>query len=1081
MPCSFRHVRTAIDGNPWRAQVAIVLCVICLCGLPLSALPLIDPPVRESDLSVQRFGTKDGLSNSDVRAIMRDSKGFMWFATGDGLNKFDGYQFTEYKPERHDSNSISENSIAALCEASDGLLWIGTSDGRLNSFDRLTEDFRCYDIDGSTIQGTAVSSIIKIIEDRQRQLWLITQGGQIFRFDPATAGCLALNERFTQVYPEALSRRFALDVIEDRSGAIWLGTVVGLVRYLPESGRIDQFLPQPNPLSRAHSHFVMKIICQEDSSIALCTQSSLYTFNPADQSFTTLLHIKLPQFAPGAYCFSTFARQADGSYWLGTFNNGLLHFSTHNQEVIRHERHALNPNSLSGNSIRALATDNLGTLWCGTRFGLNKLSAASQQFSGINGERAYIKGMRHSVVRSLYHDSDGELLIGTDGGLYSTRDKGGDSIRRREELAPSDGENYPLNAIYRDRLGWMWFGYTGIELIAHHPATEQVRRYRNLSDTSSQLIGHVFCFEENRHGTLYIGTGRGLLRFNRATETFDIYKLNETMHADPVLYVFDILEVSEGMLWLATNDGICVFDQRSASFVKHYEFDERDSGSLSSDEVWCLHRDKRGRLWVCTFGQGINLYDPQSDTFRCYNEAQGLPGGAALGMLEDSRARLWISTTKGLSRFDPQTDVFRNFDVHDGLQSNEFYFGAYHRSRHTGELFFGSVNGFNRFHPDSIRDNPHPPPLAITGLKVFGRRLRPEMFNGDSVQLSYRENFVSFTFAALDYTNPGQHQYAYILEGVDPEWVNCGTRRYAEYTNLPGGSYTFRVKGSNNDGVWNEPGIAISLTITPPIWQTLAFRIGLALLLIGIAACGMRLRIKAVQRKAALQHKVLESELEALRLQMNPHFMFNSLHSIQNYIIKHDQDRAYTYLARFASLMRMTLENSGEQEITLARELRTLELYLELETLRFEHKIRYDIELDRTIDRDRLMVPPLLLQPYVENAIVHGLQPKRGQGVVKIRVRRRGRHIVCTVEDDGAGRAYARRLKQRNTNRHLSIGTRVARKRLERLSTQHQQSMHVSVTDLYDFHGQAAGTRVDITLAATIRSDGHDKGRSVLA
>ncbi len=1065
----FRHRLATI----WRSLLAILCCVA-------SAMAQNNPPIRESQRDFQHYGTRDGLSNSEVRVILRDSMGFMWFGTSDGLNKFDGYDFTVYKPDRLDTHSIAGNSIDALHESSNGILWIGTSEGRLCSFDRTREVFRNYVVDSSGTGGAFGSGITKIIEDRHGKLWLITMAGRLIHFDPVDGNCTARNATFADFKAVTLSNRLVYDALEDSTGALWLGTSAGLLRYQPATGSTQRFKPPQNsrvePRYNDAAYRLMKI---PNGNIVAVNNVCLFEFDLSSESFTTLLTSDYVTTKNSNQHFTAISYQPDGTYWIGTIGAGLLQFTPRSDELLLHQHHELFPGSLSGNSVRSLSVDDSGMLWCGTRFGIDMLALTSRHITKVGGERAFTQGLRNLVVRSLLHDRRRNIWIGTDAGAYVMRDSDDGTIRARPDVSPLGDTKYPLNALYEDIHGWIWFGYSSPELIVYQPDSRRVKRYSSLSVNSGITFDYVYSFTESSAGELWFGTRRGLVIYDRDADRFEAFR--REMQNDNLLYVFDLLELEDGKWWLATNEGIWVFDAKTRSYVHRYEFKIGDSGALSSNEVWCLHRDRQDRIWVCTYGQGINLYDPQSDSFRCFGESEGLPSGATFGMLEDGQGRFWLSTTKGLSRFDPAGGIFRNFDERDGLQSNEFYFGAYHRSRYSGEMFFGGVKGLNRFYPDSIRDNSQPPPLAITGLQVFGHTRRRELVDGDSLRLSYSDNFISLTFAALDYSNPGKQHYAYVLEGVDPDWVYCGTRRYAAYTDLPGGSYTFRVKGSNCDGVWNEEGIAITLIITPPFWNTLLFRAAVVLLLIAGVAGGLRVRIRAIQRKAELRRKMLESELEALRLQMNPHFMFNSLHSIQNFIIKHDQDTAYSYLARFACLMRMTLENSGAKEITLARELQTLKLYLELETLRFEHRIRYVIDVDNSIDVERQLLPPLLLQPYVENAIVHGLQPKYGKGLITVRIRRQAHQIICSVEDDGAGRAFARRAVQKNNARHLSIGMKVARKRLERLNAQFQQSMAVRVTDLYDALGKAAGTRVDITLAATAFHENRDNRESIPA
>ena len=325
------------------------------------------------------------------------------------------------------------------------------------------------------------------------------------------------------------------------------------------------------------------------------------------------------------------------------------------------------------------------------------------------------------------------------------------------------------------------------------------------------------------------------------------------MSHNSVLSIYEDPDEIGKVLWIGTNGGgLNRFDRDTETFI-HYQGDPNKPNSLSHNSVFSIYEDKAGILWIGTFGGGLNKFDRDTETFIHFTEKDGLQNDVIYGILPDTGGNLWLSTNKGLSKFNPQTETFRNYDVNDGLQSNEFNVGAYCKSK-SGEMFFGGINGFNRFHPDSVKDNPHIPPIILTAFKKFNKIVKFDkaIFEIDEIELSYKDNFFSFEFAALDYTNPEKNQYAYKLEGFNEDWIFCGNTRNATYTNLDPGAYIFRVKGSNNDGIWNEAGVSVKIIITPPFWKTWSFITlsGVSFILIGLVV--YRRRVNAKLEKARI-------------------------------------------------------------------------------------------------------------------------------------------------------------------------------------------------------------------------------------
>jgi signal transduction histidine kinase len=412
----------------------------------------------------------------------------------------------------------------------------------------------------------------------------------------------------------------------------------------------------------------------------------------------------------------------------------------------------------------------------------------------------------------------------------------------------SDNE---IRTILEDRNSTLWIGTERGGLNRFVSGTETFVHYQhNAANPSSLSDDSVFSIFEDHLGRLWIGTANGgLNRLDQASGTFTRYQHDAN---DPLSLsdnnVRAIYEDRTGVLWIGTLGGGINLWGDSANHFTIYRHDPNNPSSLSNDMVTCFLEAQEGTIWIGTFGGGLNRFDRSTQSFTHYTEKDGLPDDTVYGILEDADGSLWLSTNKGLSKFDPRARTFRNYDISDGLQGNQFNPGAYFQSR-KGEMFFGGTEGLNTFFPTQVKDNPISPQVVITAFKKYNQIVQTDLTSNETIQLPYSDNFISFEFAALDYNAPERNQYAYKLEGVDKDWVLAGTRHYASYTNLRGGNYIFRVKGSNNDGVWNEEGTALRISITPPFWETWWF-IGLIGLTLAMSAIGgYRLRVRDIEAR----------------------------------------------------------------------------------------------------------------------------------------------------------------------------------------------------------------------------------------
>lgn len=841
----------------------ILMACLLFCGL------LAPPSVRAQARTPRftRLTNEQGLSNDMVGCILQDDQGFMWFGTQDGLNRYDGYTFIVYRHRRSDPDSLSNSTITALYQDRAGTLWIGTVVG-LDSFAGDAARFTHHPAVGEEI-GV-------IYEDVAGMLWIGTEGSGLFRFDRATGQFIQYTH--DPADPHSLSGNNVRAIREDDSGTLWVGTADGLNTFDLATERFVSYRHDPaNP--RSLSYDQVETIYQDRSGVLWVGTGSDYEVEvgglnaldttarpvPEGGAFTRYLHDPQDSRSLSNNHARTIHQDRAGTLWIGT-DDGLNVFDRTTGTFVSYHHDPLNPYSLSGGMITTIYEDRTGTLWFGTDgAGINKYTPV-EKFVRYQPDPLDPNSLSGSTIGAIYEDHTGMLWIGVPGeGLDSLDRSTGDSFTggtfthyaHDPDDACSLGHNN-VKVLYEDHENVLWIG-TNRGVDRFDRATGKFTHYvHDPDDPGSLSPGSVKAIIEDHTGALWIATeGPGTInRLDRTTgsasgaSTFIRYEHDP---ADPNSFIntFGVRAIYEdraGDLWLGTYNGLVHLDRDSESFTQ-YEHDPDDPHSLSHDFVWSIYEDPAGILWIAT-AAGLNRFDraaSEGDAFTVYTMEDGLANDNIMCLLADEQGNLWLGTDDGLSRFEPQTETFRNYDVRDGLTSNSIILGACHRSK-SGEMFLGTSEGVSAFYPAGMKDNAHIPPIVLTAFRKFDEVVEFDVPLADvqEITLSYEDNFFAFEFAALDYTEPARNQYAYMLEGFDQDWIYCGLRRYASYTNLPPGEYTFRVKGTNNDGVWNETGHAVNVTITPPFWQTWWFRLLAAAIVVGIVGMVVRNRLRRI-------------------------------------------------------------------------------------------------------------------------------------------------------------------------------------------------------------------------------------------
>jgi len=827
--------------------------------LLLFALAPVAGIAQERAIKFQGLSLDDGLSQSTVFCVAQDHRGFLWFGTEDGLNRFDGHTFRIYQNDPEDPRSLSFSYIRTLLEDRSGRLWIGTFGGGLSRYDRSTDSFDRYQYQKEDPDGLSSNSIQTLCEDRGGTLWIGSTNG-LDRYDPdsdtITRFMLSDDDRPVSV----------LSIAEGALGCLWIGTErQGLIRYDRLNNEADRFAVNGDSDEQA-AHQVTALLADSSGELWVGTDRGLYRY---DEASGTIKPLHGGEDASGNLLagrkINKIYEDLTGTIWVGTDTSGLAHFDRERRHFVTHRSRAHDLTSISDDTIHDIHEDRSGVIWIGTHSGLNKFDDEKQYLVHYRNQTDDPSSLSNNFVRSFCEDSRGDFWVATYDGLNRfDRESEAFTQFRHDPADPNSISHNKVMCVYEDHLGALWIAtYGGLD--RRDPDTGRMDHFRHRRrDPRSLCSNTVRWVHEDSFGTVWVGTQDGLNSFDREAGSFTRYLHDQD---DPTSisndFILTIREDAHGLLWVGTLTGLNLYDRDHDEFIRYYA-DQDDPTSLSSSEVLAIFEDSAGELWFGT-SSGLNRYRRESDGFVYFTEKDGLPNDCIYTILEDNEGHIWFSTNNGLSRYDRHSGTFNNFDVSDGLQSREFNLGAGYK-RASGELYFGGIKGFNAFHPSKIRRNNHVPPVVITDFKIFNETvpvgpdspLKTNISEAEEIILSPGDSVISFEFVALHFSDPDKNQYAYMMEGIDKEWVELGTRRYVTYSSMPHGEYTFRVKGSNCDGVWNEDGTSLAIKVLPPFWKTKTFTAFSGLFLVIAIFWVVQWRTRSILKRS----RVLEARVD---------------------------------------------------------------------------------------------------------------------------------------------------------------------------------------------------------------------------
>ncbi len=784
---------------------------------------------QDDEINFKHLSVEDGLSNSSVFAILQDSRGFMWFGTNNGLNRWDGYKIKIFTHNPKDPNTLSNAIITALYEDRQGVMWVGTQNG-LNKFNREKENFTRYNISDIRIDNTQQNDIYQILEDISGALWIATGYG-LCRFDYATGKVQRFVPKPEYTKP-VFSENQIKSVCEIEKNRLLLGTGGGLISFIPGTG---EFTKLPFNDSAVDSNpSISKVYKDKAGTLWLVMEKrGLIQFNIESGEFYRYI---LDHEVPSSIIKGPMHEDQSGILWIGTSGGGLNKFNRDTKRFNAYKHNSRDAGSICSSSILAIDEDKDGNLWIGTLDnGISVIPKWGKNFKHYVHDTEDPSSLGYGEVMAICEARSGDLWVAHWGSGISRLITGSRKFIHyvyNPSAQISIGQDF-VGYIYEDRFGYIWVGSWGLDRI--DPITNQVIHYRHdLTDINSLGGYRVFKIYEDREGIMWFGTwDGGLDRFDRNSGTFKHFKhdpLDSMSLSDN--FVLSIYQDSKDILWVGTVNGLCklIHLENGKDVFVRYKHDPLNPTSLSNNSIFEIFEDSNKRLWIGT-EEGLNLFNHEENGFISFTVNDGLPDNSIGSILENDQKNLWLRTDGGLVTFNPETMVFKTYDERDGLKYCRMVqsgYNAFHKGR-SGKFYYGGMNSLVVFHPDSLKDNPNPPRIVLTDFKLNNKPveigdssyLEKTITETKTIELPYYENILSFEFSALDYTAPGKNQYAYKMEGVEKDWVfTDATRRYVSYTNLDPGDYLFSVKGSNNDGVWNEEGVSISIIINPPWWAT---------------------------------------------------------------------------------------------------------------------------------------------------------------------------------------------------------------------------------------------------------------------
>lgn len=978
-----------------------IACLLIALGFILSSFKNF-----AQQYNFKNYSVENGLPYVQIFAMYQDSKGYLWSGGYGGLSKFNGKTFYNYSPK----NGLANHFVNAITGDKNGQIIVGTIDGLSIIRNSTIKNY-------STKDGLPSNFITSLSIDKSGILWIGTNKGLCY-----------YNGKTFSIAP-AFSQQNISCLLYSYENGLFVGTTQGLFQ--------QKEADSPHFVTLIDSTIINCISqCPISKHVYAGTRQGLISINLKDKTSNAfhVSHGLLDEEITTVIC------QKNGTTWIGS-KSGLISF---NGKEFSYFTLSLDNNA---NHIRSLLIDYEENLWIGTHSGLFKYRGKG--FTVYDRQN----GLGGAFIYQITKDNDQNLWFGTENnGAYKFSNGYFKNYSTKEGLLDNK-----VSAIMPMDDGSIWFGTDkGISILRNE-------KFESITQGAEFMQkAPINTFYKDSKQNIWVAGKNGVTCMKKLGKKYisNYYKLPAKSIDKNGYDAWSIIEDNEGAIWVGTY-------LVGLYKLENNQFKQQAISEPGANSALDLCKDNFGNIYAATLN-GVLMFNPSKHSYKLISEKDGLSSELvyAIGITKDNHY-LWAGTNQGINRIDIkklQYDIidiisYGKADGFSGVESNTH--GIYEDS--DSSIWFGTVNGLIKYSPKEFIENDNPSKTTISGIKFAF----VDTLLADSSVLPFSLNNISFNFDGICLTNPDKVLYTYKLEGFDPKWSPYTEINNAKYDNLPPGKYTFKVKSCNNEGIWNLEAATFTFQIKPPFYKTWWFVVGCLLLIVGIIITIFRIRLFQIKQKQKVefeqQVEVSKAELKALRAQMNPHFVFNSLNSIQHYILTSKGDEAVRYLNKFAKLIRLILNNSEKPTVTINEDLEAIVLYLELEKMRFENKFTYDINIDPALDGDYEEIPPMLIQPYLENAILHGINPKEGQGHISINIQSTPQFIKICIIDDGIGREKSMAIQSiRTKSHHQSLGMKITKDRVRILNAMHRSNLSVNIIDLYNNNKEAIGTQVDI-------------------
>lgn len=781
---------------------------------------------QSSNLEFERITTESGQSKGTINFVLKDKLGFMWLGTNNGLIRYDGYNFKEFKHDPTDSNSISGNQIWSIIQDKYGDLWIGTSGKGLNKYLYKEERFVHYFY--NPYDSTSLGSDLEVpwlYEDSEGEIWVALWEGGFDKYDRKNNSFIHFRHQKNNT--NSIVNNTGHRIFEDKNGFLWFGTSKGLSKYDKKKNKFITFKNDPLDKNSLAGNYINSIAEDLNGNLWIGTYNGLSRYVESSNNFINYRHQPGNENSLSSNAIFSICPDKKGNLWIGTDGRGLDCYEIKSGKFSHYYSSILTNYTLSSSSIPYMFLDDQSILWIGTvADGLYKVVFDKNKFSLLNKTSDFNLTSEIAEVSAIYEDKNGIIWIGTYGmGLNKYDLKSSSVIQYKKSDNPNSISDNFILSIEMDSNGNLWVG-TENGLNFFEPIKNKFTKYFTSKNDTTTIGGDkVTSLLIDNRGTLWVGTnGGGLNVFNLYNKTFTRISTGSLWSDFKSDHIWTLYEDHNKDIWIGTwGLGAIKYNYSINSFTP-YNSNKLSPDSINLKVVVSISEDKDNNLWFGTWGNGLIKFEPATNKLTSFKNSNKIPHENIYGILTDLSGNLWISTGNGITKYNPKQNYARTYDEEDGLQSLEFKRGAFHKGK-SGQYYFGGVNGLNYFYPENVIDKIIKPTIAFTSFKILEKELLPLRFGYNvnelkEIILPYYDNFISFEFSALEYSGPYKNHYAYKLEGIDNDWTYSRTRRYASYTDLKPGKYILKVKASNSDGVWNSDARIISIIITPPVWMT---------------------------------------------------------------------------------------------------------------------------------------------------------------------------------------------------------------------------------------------------------------------